>query len=64
MNPDAIRDGDQVTLTFHGGEPQSWTVSERKGTTLMVEHDGDIKKVQLAGRRTAYQIVAHQPRLV
>jgi hypothetical protein len=61
INPDAIREGDTVTLSFHGGEPEPWTVCQRRGTTLMVEHDGDVKTVPLSGKRAAYQIVAHRP---
>ena len=65
INPDLIQDGDQVTLARQGGEPSQWIVRQRLGTRLQVESaTGDIRNVQIAGRRVTHQILAHQPRLV
>ena len=62
INPDLIHEGDQVTLVLQGGEPSTWTVSVRQKTSMLVGNDqGEVKMVQIAGRRATYRIVDHQP---
>jgi hypothetical protein len=64
INPDLIQDGDQVTIQDRAGTATTWTVRRHMGRSLQLMTDVDIKNVPLSGRRTPYQIVGHQPRLV
>ncbi len=65
LNPDLIRPGDQVELSRNGAEPSTWKVTGRLGNRLQLDNSsGDVKSILLGGKRSLYQVVAHQPKLL
>ena len=64
INPDLIHVGDRVMLASANGIRSEWQVAARQGGRLFLDNGIDVKAVPLNGRRSQFQIVAHQPKLI
>jgi hypothetical protein len=64
INPDLIQAGDQVTISGANGVSEIGTVVVKRGSRLTIEIGGDFLGLSLNSRRSPFEIVGHQPRLV